>query len=104
MTLAADDTDAIRAAQDRIKHEATTDDVTGICQTCAGYGFVWREPGFNAILQHRLRPGLTLDVSCAARGGPVIGRLHWYVRDHAVLRLDRLADAFQCHDNTDLRL
>ena len=46
MTLAADDTDAIRAARERIKHEATTDDATGVCETCGNYGFVWRDEIF----------------------------------------------------------
>ena len=46
MMPAIDDTDAIRAAQERIKHEATTDNAAGVCETCGNYGFVWRDEIF----------------------------------------------------------
>ena len=72
--------------------------------TFTGIGFIAGVLMSNAILQPRLRPEPTLDVSCTARGSPVIGRSHWYVRDHAVLHMDGLAAAFRCPDNTDRRL
>ena len=48
MTFAADDVEHIRRAQTYIKHEATTEEPSPICGTCAGLTFVFKITGFGA--------------------------------------------------------